>query len=229
MNEDDTVSRLSDAEWVSLRRYLLDHPDLITQDFALLKSLNLTSSSKRLIEFGPAALARLEARAVRDFDARRRLENTMRANFDAQTEAHELVLSLLDARHHADLAFRLNEGAQKRFGLVCATVGLEDTSSVPLGWKSLADGGVDYILGEQCDSLLGPDAVCRVLFDDDVSRVKSAAVLRLQIGREAREGLIAFGSHSFEGFNPDMGIELVLFVARAVEKIAARWPILTQD
>ncbi len=217
-------------DWQALRRHLLNHaPQFardIAQDKALLDALGLQTKSRHLIDFGPAALSRLEARALKDFDVRRQLEMTAKANFDAQNQTHSLILNLLEARNHSDLARRLNEEARDRFGLIAASIALEDTAPVPLGWKVLDDGGVDYIIGEQGLSLLGPEGVCRVLFGDDVSRIKSAAVLRIALWREGRPGLVAFGSSDFDGFSAEMGAELVAFVARVVERVAERWPVL---
>ena len=213
-------------DWQALRRHLVKHADAIARDTALLEALGLQAKSRHLIDFGPAALSRLEQRALKDFDVRRQLEITAKANFDAQSQTHGLILSLLESRNHSDLARRLNEEARERFGLVAATIALEDTAPVPLGWKTLDYGGVDYIIGENGLSLLGPDGVCRVLFDDDVKRVKSAAVLRIALWREGRPGLVAFGSSDFEGFSPEMGAELVAFVARVAERVAERWPVL---
>jgi len=213
--------------WQAMRRYLIEHADDIKGDAALLEALGLQSKTKHLIDFGPAALSRLEARALKDFDVRRQLEMTARANFDAQSQTHSLILNLMEARNHSDLARRLNEEVRHRFGLVAATIALEDTAPVPLGWKTLDYGGVDYIIGETGLSLLGPEGVCRVLFDDDVKRIKSAAVLRIALWREGRPGVVAFGSSDFDGFSPDMGAELVAFVARVIERIADRWPVLS--
>jgi uncharacterized protein YigA (DUF484 family) len=52
------------------------------------------------------------------------------------------------------------------------------------------------------------------------------AMVRLAIWEPARQGLIAFGSGDPEGFTPDMGAELVAFLARVVERTAERWPVL---
>jgi uncharacterized protein YigA (DUF484 family) len=217
-------------DWQALRRHLLNHASEfardIAQDKALLDALGLQTKSRHLIDFGPAALSRLEARALKDFDVRRQLEMTAKANFDAQNQTHGLALTLLEARNHSGLARRLNEEARDRFGLIAASIALEDTAPVPLGWKVLDDGGVDYIIGETGLSLLGPEGVCRVLFDDDVTRIKSAAVLRIALWREGRPGLVAFGSSDFDGFSAEMGAELVAFVARVVERVADRWPVL---
>jgi uncharacterized protein YigA (DUF484 family) len=226
MSSDGGITSPGLDDWQALRRHLVEHADELMRDKALLDKLGLQTKSRHLIDFGPAALSRLEARALKDFDLRRQLEMTAKANFDAQNQTHALILSLLESRNHSDLARRLNEEAKHRFGLVAATLALEDTAPVPLGWKTMDDGGTDYIIGEKGLALLGPDAACRVLFDDDVSRIRSAAVLRLALWREGRPGLIAFGSADYDGFSPDMGAELVAFVARVVERIADRWPVL---
>jgi uncharacterized protein len=213
-------------DWDTLKARLPEFAEALKHDPALLEQMGLSAKKRNLIDFGPAALSRLEAKAMKDFDLRRQLETTSRANFDAQTQTHHLVLNLMQARNHSDLANRLASEARVRFGLVTATIALENTGPVPLGWKTIEDGGVDYIIGEGAPSLLGPEGACRVLFGDDIKRVKSAAVLRLNLWREGRPGVIAFGASDFEGFRADMGAELVLFVAHVVERIADRWPVL---
>ncbi len=226
MSSESGTTTIDLDDWQTVRRLLIDHAADIARDKALLDDLGLQPKARHLIDFGPAALARLEARALKDFDIRRQLELTAKANFDAQNQTHGMVLSLMEARNHADLARRLNEESRNRFGLIAGTIALEDTGPVPLGWKTLDDGGVDYIVGETGLSLLGPDGACRVLFDDDIRRIKSAAVLRIALWREGRPGLVAFGSSDFDGFSPDMGAELVAFVARVVERVAERWPVI---
>ncbi len=226
MSTDGSIPTLELDDWQTLRRQLTQHGDALLRDKALLDALGLQPKTRHLIDFGPAALSRLEQRALKDFDVRRQLEMTAKANFDAQNQTHGLVLSLLESRNHADLARRLNEESRNRFGLIAATIALEDTAPIPLGWQTLDDGGVDYIVGETGLSLLGPEGVCRVLFGDDIRRIRSAAVLRIALWREGRPGLVAFGSHDFEGFSENMGAELVAFVARIIERVADRWPVL---
>ncbi|ESQ81060.1 DUF484 family protein [Asticcacaulis sp. YBE204] len=226
--EPSTVERLAALmDYQTLRGLLPDFAQEIKQDRALLDAMGLQPKTRNLIDFGPAALSRLEAKAIKDFDVRRQLELTAKANFDAQNQAHGLILSLMEARNHSDLARRLNEEVRSRFGLVSATIALEDTAPVPLGWMTLDYGGVDYIIGETGLSLLGPEGVCRALFGEDVRRIKSAAVLRTAMWRDGRPGAVAFGSADFDGFSPEMGAELVAFVTRVVERVAERWPVLS--
>ncbi|GGZ22948.1 DUF484 family protein [Asticcacaulis endophyticus] len=225
-DSENAAPSVSVDDWAEVRARLPQFADKLKADRPLLDSLGLKPASRNLIDFGPAALSRLEAKALKDIDVRRQMEATARANFDAQNQTHGMVINLMEARNHSDLARRLNEEVKHRFGLMAATIALEDTGPVPLGWKTLDYGGVDYIIGEDALSLLGPDAVARVLFDEDVKRIKSAAALRISLWREGRPGLVSFGSADFDGFTPDMGAELVAFVARVVERVADRWPVL---
>jgi len=63
------------------------------------------------------------------------------------------------------------------------------------------------------------------LFGEDAPRVRSMAMVRMAVFEPVRQGLIAFGSPEPEGFTPDMGSELVAFLARVVERTAERWPL----
>jgi uncharacterized protein len=221
---DESLDRIKAEEWSHVAALLEDHRDQLLGDHELLHRLGLRHRAVTLLEFGPAALSKLEDRALKDFDARRRLESTMNANFDAQCQTHEMALSLMESRHLSDLALRLNAQSVIRFSMVKAVLAIEDTGPVPLGWRSLDEGGVDYLLGEGADALLGPDGVCRILFGDEVRQIRSAALLRLKLWRDQRPAVLAFGSEDETGFEPAMGMELIGFIAKVVERMATRWP-----
>ena len=50
------------------------------------------------------------------------------------------------------------------------------------------------------------------------------ALVRMAVWSPLRQGVLAFGSREPAGFTPDMGAELVAFLARVVERTAERWP-----
>jgi len=136
---------------------------------------------------------------------------------------HEVALSLMESKHLSDLALRLNAQSVIRFSMVKSVLAIEDTGPVPLGWRSLDEGGVDYLIGETEEALLGPDGVCRILFGDEVRQIRSAALIRLRLWRDQRPALLAFGSGDEGGFEPAMGMELIGFIAKVIERTAARW------
>lgn len=219
-----TAQALSPDE---VRRFLSDNPEFLREDDGLLAELGLKVAAGNVVDFGPAALARVHAAHQREAEMRQLLEETARANFSAQAQTHGAVVDLLDSRNHSDLARRVDELARTRFGLAAGLIALEAEGAPPAGWRHLVDGQVDMILG-------GPQRLARMgfaptalgLFGDVGPEIGSMAMVRMAIWEPSRTGLLAFGSADPEGFTPDMGSELVAFLARVVERTAERWPLL---
>lgn len=208
----------------TVRGFLSDNPEIIRGDPDLLSTLGLRIDAANIVDFGPAALARVAAAHKRESSARRQLEATARANFAAQAQTHAAVVDLLDARNHSDLARRADELATLRFGLSGAVIALE--GRVPAGWYELVEGQVDLILGTQSLARMGFHAPALGLFGARAETIRSMALVRMAIWEPARQGILAFGSPEPTGFTADMGAELVAFLARVVERTAERWPVL---
>ena len=212
-------------EPAAVRRFLADNPEFIREDTGLLDELGLKLAAGNVVDFGPAALARVHAAHQREAMQRQQLEETARANFSAQAQTHGAVVDLLDARNHSDLAARLDHLAQHRFGLAAAVIALE-SDEAPAGWRHLVEGQVDLILGDHRLARMGVLPTAFGLFDERQGAVRSVALVRTAIWEPSRKGLLAFGSADPQGFTPDMGSELVAFLARVVERTAERWPLL---
>src|SRR5512143_884250 len=121
-------------EPTAVRRFLADNPDFLREDDGLLAELGLKLAAGNVVDFGPAALARVHAAHQREALQRQQIEEIARANFSAQAQTHGAVVDLLDARNHSDLAWRVDELAKQRFGLTAAIVALEAEERVPAGW-----------------------------------------------------------------------------------------------
>jgi uncharacterized protein YigA (DUF484 family) len=210
-----------------VRAFLKENPGFLRDDDGLISELGLRLNAANVVDFGPAALARVHAAHREESTARRYLEDTAQANFAAQAQTHGAVVDLLEARNHADLARRVDELAQLRFGLLTGVVALEDPGRVPAGWRMLVEGQVDMILGgHQRLSSMGFQPTALGLFDERGDQVRSMAMVRMAIWEPARQGVLAFGSADEQAFTADMGPELVAFLARVVERTAERWPVL---
>ncbi len=218
--------RASEPTWPQVRAFLQAHPEHLAHDRELLETLGLKITGPNVVDFGRAALAKLEAVALRESGARKQIEQVARANFAAQAQTHAVVLELLESRNHTDLARRLDEAAKHRFGLVCGVIALERPGNVPHGWRPLEESVVDMLLGQDGLSRLGEDEGNEGMFGEHAKAVKSSALVRLALWSNARPALVAFGSPDADGFSHDMGAELVAFVARVVERTAERWPVL---
>ena len=215
-----------ESDWKIVSDFLRENPSTIRHDADLLADLGLWVKADNIVEFGPAALARLSADKTQERAARRRLEATARSNFAAQAQTHAAVVELLETRNHADLARRVDEIARARFGLVAGVVALEASGGVPAGWRILAQGHADNLLGSRGQSHMGPPLDRAVLFGAESENVRSVAMVRLSLWEPARQGVLAFGSGDEAGFTAEMGPELVSFLARVVERTAERWPVL---
>jgi uncharacterized protein YigA (DUF484 family) len=224
--EGPPVDKADDLTWPQVRAYLEAHPEHFAADRELQETLGLKPSGPNVVDFGRAALAKLETLVERESGARKQIEFVARANFAAQAQTHAAVVSVLESRNHADLARRLDDAAIHRFGLASGVIALEGPGPVPLGWRKLPEGGVEDLLGPDGLSRLGPDEADVELFGAAADQVKSSAVVRLVLWDPPRHAVVAFGSAVEEGFTPDMGAELVAFVARVVERTAERWPVM---
>ncbi len=209
-----------------VRRFLSGNRDFLLSDTALMAELGLRPDAANVVDFGPAALARVHEAHKKESKARKHLEATARANFAAQAQTHGAVVDLLDARNHADLARRVDELAQLRFGLAAGVVALEGPERTPAGWRVMAEGQIDLVIGHQRVALMGFQPTALGLFGERAPQIKSMAMVRMAIWEPARTGLLAFGSADEHGFTEDMGAELVAFLARVVERTAERWPVL---
>lgn len=211
----------------AVRRFLSDNPEFLRTDEGLLAELGLKLVAGNVVEFAPAALARVHAAHQREAEQRHQIEETARANFAAQAQTHGAVIDLLDARNPSDLARRVNELARARFGLSSGLIALESEGLPPAGWKHLVEGQVDLILdGAHSLARMGFAPTALGLFGAEADEVRSMAMVRMAIWEPSRQALLAFGSSDPDGFTPDMGTELVAFLARVVERTAERWPLL---
>jgi uncharacterized protein YigA (DUF484 family) len=223
---DAAIARALAKDWKVVSAFLREHPNMIREDSDLLGDLGLWVRAANIVEFGPAALARLSADKTREKAARRELEATARVNFAAQAQTHAAVIDLMEARNHADLARRIDEISRLRFGLVAGAAALEGPGPVPAGWRTLAEGGVDKLVGGSGLSHMGAPKAAQALFGEAADQVGSVAMVRMAIWTPARPAVLIFAAGEPDTFTPHMGAELVAFLARVVERTAERWPVL---
>ena len=209
----------------AIKDWLREQPDLLHSDPELLAQLGLRVDAANVVDFGPRALEKAKAGKAAESRVRKELEVLAKANLAAVSQTQGAVLDLLEARNPSDLGRRMDELATLRFGLVGTVIALEEPGRVPAGWMVLNQGGADSLLGGPRMARLGELDRAFPLFGDRAPNVRSVALARIRPWSSDRDGLIAFGSADPEGFVPQMGSELVGFLARVFERIAERWPI----
>ena len=220
-NSDDRSDGGVDAD--HFRALLRERRDWLCADPALLADLGLRLDAANVVDFGPVALSRVAAAHERESSERKRLEDMAQANYAAQTQTHAAVLDVLEADSLGDLAVRVDRLARLRFGLVVGALALEG-GRTPDGWLTLVEGQADALLGPGEAARLGCIPTAAGLFGAHAPAIQSVALARLAVWTPERRGVLAFGAFDAEAFTEDMGDELVLFLARVVERAAARWP-----
>lgn len=206
-----------------MRGLLRGNSDWLRGDPQLLADLGLRLDAANIVDFGPVALSRASAAHQRESSARRRLENMARANFAAQTQTHAAVIDVLRSDSLADIARRVDQLAKLRFGLACGGLAMEGGETPP-GWVTLVEGQADLLLGDSDRARLGRLPTANGLFGPLGPVIESAALVRLTMWNPARQGVIAFGSIDADAFTPEMGADLIVFLAKVVERTAERWP-----
>ena len=218
----------SGLHWPEVREWLNANSERLLEDRTLLEELGLQLQGRNVVDFGRAALTKLEAVVQRETGARKAIEEIARANFAAQTQTHVSALDLMEANNHAELARHLDATCQGRFGLAGGVLAIEKPGAVPFGWKSMEPGRVDALLGDDGLEWLGPNFTGLNLFGPADGDVKSVALVRMKLklpgSDEPRLAICGFGSAEEDGFTPAMGCELVAFITRVVERMAVRWP-----
>lgn len=225
-NKTKNAGALLQKDWKVVSGFLREHPDFIREDAELLSDLGLRLRSENVVDFGPAALARLSRAKSEEETARIELERTAQSNFHAQAQCHAAVVDILESRNHSDLARRLEEIAQLRFGLVSGVIAIETPGGVPAGWRPLDEGATDVIVGDGRLARMGVTPYAETLFWQQAEAVRSVAMVRIALCNPARMGLVAFGASDPDAFSPSMGVELIAFLARVIERTAERWPVV---
>jgi uncharacterized protein YigA (DUF484 family) len=218
----------SGLHWPEVREWLNANSERLLEDRTLLEELGLQLQGRNVVDFGRAALTKLEAVVQRETGARKAIEEIARANFAAQTQTHVSALDLMEANNHAELARHLDATCQGRFGLAGGILAIEKPGAVPFGWKSMEPGRVDALLGDDGLEWLGPNFTGLNLFGPADGEVKSVALVRMKLNLPDSDGpraaICGFGSSEDDGFTPAMGCELIAFITRVVERMAVRWP-----
>ena len=209
----------------SVRELLRAHRESLLGDAQLLAEFGLRLYAANVVDFGPVALSRAAAAHRRESDQRQHLEAVSRANFAAQARTHASVIDLIEADDLADLARRADCVARLQFGLLTGVVAMEGEDGAPDGWRRLAQGQVDLLIGRDKAVRMGvvPSAIGR--FGDLGPVVGSVALVRLSMGPARRQGVLAFAGVEADAFSADMGPDLVTFLARVVERTAERWSV----
>lgn len=212
--------------------YLRHHPDFLAENPDLLKDLTAPGrwSGDGVVDIQQYMLEQLRGETDNLRDAARHVIETSRSNMAVQTRVHTAVLVLLNAGDFDQLAHIIHHDLPLPLDVDTAVIAFEDPGRpmpqlVAENVRLLAPGVIDSLVGSERDA-----ALCSPFYDGDravfaeaAGLVRSAALARLRPSADLPQGLLALGARGTETFHPNQGTELLVFLARVVERLAHRF------
>jgi len=214
-----------------VEQYLRDHPDFLIDHPDLVHHL-LPPDTQRgdgVVDMQRFMLQRVRGDLTKLQSQQNEILATSRSNLTSQGRIHAAVLRMLEARTLEELIEIVTTDIPAQLDVDTAALAFEALDRLPPGGnrsslKIVARGVIDRMMGSGKDIMLLPEvAADPALFGGAASLIRSQALLRLQLKRDAPLGLLALGSRTVGKFNPGQGTELLGFLAKAVELNIRGW------
>jgi len=211
--------------------YLSRNPDFLTRSDVigvLAAPGRWGDSGDCVVDMQQAMLNRLRGEIDNLRECAQDLIETSRANMSNQTRTHAAALALMaayDFEHFIDV---LNNDLPLLLDVDAVSIAFEPLeNNVPLTDSPYVgrapERTVDYFLENGRDvAMLSDMDGGETIFPAHSGLIRSAAVARLRPGVKTPAGIMAIGSRA-NVFQPGQGGELVVFLARMVERCVHRW------
>lgn len=157
-----------------------------------------------------------------------------RANMSSQATIFEATLTAIRAASFEALIETITDRYPEI--LRCEAVALciesdEGPDGAPTGVRRMQAGDVDAYLGggdkrSRFIDHLSPDPV---LFGPSAGVVRSAALVRIEMGPDAPKALLAIGGREPDAFTPDQADDLLAFLGQALGGTFAAWLDFAED
>jgi len=212
--------------------YLRRHPEFLVDNPELLDGLTPPKrhDGEAVIDLQSVMVERLRTEVGSLTDARDSLLTTGRSNLTAQSRAHEAVVALLKSESFEHFIETITTDLAVILDLDVVTIGVfsdqENRAATPhiSGVYQLDPDMLDEVLGPTCSMILRDNVEGDPrIFGAGAGLVHSDAILRLKIGPDSPEALLALGSRQPDQFHPGQGTELLSFLGRVLECCFQRW------
>lgn len=229
--DQDAGRRGSDPTASAVKAFLRANPDFLLKHPELLEILTppRRHTGGNVTDLGGFMVGRLQDQIA---DLRQReasLLETARSNQSAQARVHRATLALLEAMSFEHLIHIVTRDLSDVLDVDVITLCVEANGDGP---KRAPTGGVFVLEAGTIDRLLEPgqplylgtpfpgqDAV----FGPAAGIVRSMALVRLSASPHAPAGLLALGARDANKFQPGQGKELLVYLARFLERLLRAW------
>ncbi|MEC9347229.1 MAG: DUF484 family protein [Pseudomonadota bacterium] len=230
--DEDKADTIPDEATVAA--YLAENPDFLVRHPELVQLLDAPSrfaaqaDGANVVDMQTFMVGRLQADLARARRDQVELIQSARSNLTSQGQIHEAVLAALDARDFEHFIHIVTSDFPLMLDVDAVTLCVEDReghgASGTAGVYALEPETVNALIGGERRILLRPETRGdERLFGPAASLVRSDALVRLSLGRNAPHALMTLGSRERGRFHPGQGTELLGFLAGTLERQLRRW------
>jgi uncharacterized protein YigA (DUF484 family) len=211
--------------------YLRRHPDFLVEHPDLVRLLTPPAHNRGegVVDMQRYMLERLRGELGKLQESQNDLITTARENLTIQARIHAAILALLGATTLEHLIEVITTDLAVHLEVDVVVLGFEALDRVAPGQQArglrlFPRGRIDRLLSGAREVLLVADTPGdSELFGSAATLVRSQALLRMQLRRDAPLGVLAFGARDPQKFHPGQGSELLTFLGRVVELSIRAW------
>jgi uncharacterized protein YigA (DUF484 family) len=211
--------------------YLRRHPDFLVEHPDLVRLLTPPAHDRGegVVDMQRYMLERLRGELGKLQESQNDLVTTARENLTIQARIHAAILALLGATTLEHLIEVITTDLAVHLEVDVVVLGFEALDRVAPGQQArglrlFPRGRIDRLLSGAREVLLVADTPGdSELFGSAATLVRSQALLRMQLRRDAPLGVLAFGARDPQKFHPGQGSELLTFLGRVVELSIRAW------
>ena len=159
----------------------------------------------------------------------RTLLEATEANARVQTRVYRAAQALLAASSLEGLIRIVVEELPEMFDVAAAALCLETDEPLPKGAAAtglvkLSPGEIDEFFESDETVVLRADTHGEAaIFGAQAEDVRSIALMRLDFGSKAPDGVLVLGSNAIEAFEPRQSTDLLAFFAHILQRCVRRW------
>lgn len=192
--------------------FLNDHPELIE-----VLAPPSQKEADGVLDMQEFMIGRLQAELSTLRSRQNELLSASRVNLSSQERIHAAVLAVIEARTLEDIGRIVAEDYRSILDVSTSTLCFEEAGqSRSRNIVSLTPGTIAEIVGDRQILLRHDISGDERLYGEDAAKVRSDALVHLDVGKDGPNGLLALGSYEPDRFHPGQGTELLGFMARAI-------------
>jgi len=219
-----------------VRELILDDPALVLDDGDVMRALieAQDDGDGRITDLRGVLVDRLEGRLGQLEQTHRTVIAAAYENLSGTQQIHRAVLEILTPTDFAGFLSTMTGPVADILTVDTVRLSLELSpderaiANAP-GIVALPIGGVNSYIGAIRDrdpariTLRPTGPTATAVFEEQTLRIRSEALMRLDLGEGRRAAMLVFGSGDPDRFSPDQGTDLLDFFTGCFERSVRRW------